>query len=443
MRAGEPRPSAAAIELRRDRRAVRVQRALHLVFAEIIALRPDSRPWRKPRRGAAWRTKTSASRAFSMFQPNCSRPISLARGIPSAAGSTAPKVSSIMRSPRSAEAEPPRRRRPGAERPAANEYRAVEQRDRPAAAGALGGAAKDHVVSGPCKADGGDKTRDSGADDQHFARQRCGGGSRSIDTKPLFPLPERSVHHARNLGHIAIWRAGRLPSLSLLSEHACFLPTGAGSARSMRASGFAREGRRFGDGAAMSLANRSMPVRNAAGFLVHVLTASGGAVALLALYAAIRTRFSHHFRMAWARDGTLTLSTAPSRGRARVTETAATISGVGARSHHRLPRHRSWRADRRGSRRSDLMPTSVAFWIGLDSSPPSPRLAVLRRHAHEDRKINWFRGFPGPMERLRPLPLHVFRLPWIVNAAAMLIAAALMFAPAGNFVHPPAAGRCA
>src|ERR1700749_2942056 len=47
----------------------------------------------------------------------------------------------------------------------------------------------------------------------------------------------------------------------------------------------------------MSLAKRQMPVRSAAGFLVHVLTASGGAVALLALYAAIERDFTTTF--AW------------------------------------------------------------------------------------------------------------------------------------------------
>jgi phosphatidylcholine synthase len=47
---------------------------------------------------------------------------------------------------------------------------------------------------------------------------------------------------------------------------------------------------------------------------------------------------------------------------------------------------------------------------------------------------NWFRGFPA-LWNVFVFYLFVFRLPAIVNEAAMLIAAALMFAPI-VFVHP-------
>jgi phosphatidylcholine synthase len=178
----------------------------------------------------------------------------------------------------------------------------------------------------------------------------------------------------------------------------------------------------------MSLANRSMPVRNAAGFLVHVLTASGGAVALLALYAAIERDFPKTF--AWlglalfidAIDGTLARA-------ARVTETAATINGaaldliVDFLTYVVAPIVAVWR--------SDLMPSPAAFWIGLIVIISS---ALYFADTRMKTKDNWFRGFPA-LWNVFVLYLFVFRLPWLVNAAAMLIAAALMFAPV-VFVHP-------
>jgi phosphatidylcholine synthase len=178
----------------------------------------------------------------------------------------------------------------------------------------------------------------------------------------------------------------------------------------------------------MSLANKIMPVRNAAGFLVHVLTASGGAVALLALYAAIERDFPTTF--AWLGlamfidgiDGTLARA-------ARVTETAATINGsaldliVDFLTYVVAPIVAVWR--------SDLMPISVAFWIGLIVIIASALYFADTRMKTSD---NWFRGFPA-LWNVFVLYLFVFRLPWLVNAAAMLLAAALMFAPV-VFVHP-------
>jgi phosphatidylcholine synthase len=179
----------------------------------------------------------------------------------------------------------------------------------------------------------------------------------------------------------------------------------------------------------MSLGNKRIPVRRAAGFSVHVLTASGGAVALLALYAAIERDFPATF--AWLGlamfidgiDGTLARA-------ARVTETAATINGatldliIDFLTYVVAPVVAVWRSQ-------DLMPTSVAFWIGLIVTIASALYFADTRMKTAD---NWFRGFPA-LWNVFVFYLFVFRLPAIVNEAAMLIAAALMFAPI-VFVHP-------
>ena len=178
----------------------------------------------------------------------------------------------------------------------------------------------------------------------------------------------------------------------------------------------------------MGSENKRRPVQNAAGFSVHVLTASGGAVALLALYAAIERDFATTF--AWLGlamfidgiDGTLARA-------ARVTETAATIDGVvldlviDFLTYVIAPVVALWR--------SDLMPTLVSFWIGLIVTIASALYFADTRMKTAD---NWFRGFPA-LWNVFVFYLFVFRLPWLVNAAAMLIAAALMFAPV-VFVHP-------
>jgi len=205
------------------------------------------------------------------------------------------------------------------------------------------------------------------------------------------------------------------------SSPACFVPREASAAR-IRAAG-------LGGRAAMNLENKRAPVRSAAGFLVHVLTASGGAVALLALYAAIERDFPATF--AWLGlamfidgiDGTLARA-------ARVTETAATIDGVvldliiDFLTYVVAPVVAVWRSP-------DLMPTGVAFWIGLVVIIASALYFADTRMKTAD---HWFRGFPA-LWNVFVLYLFVFRLPWRVNAAAMLVAAALMFAPI-VFVHP-------
>ena len=178
----------------------------------------------------------------------------------------------------------------------------------------------------------------------------------------------------------------------------------------------------------MSLENRPIPVQRAAGFSVHMFTASGGAVALLALYAAIERDFSACF--AWLGlalfidgiDGTLARA-------ARVTETAAAIDGivldlvVDFLTYVLVPVVAVWR--------SDLMPTPVAFWIGLIVTIASALYFADTRMKTAD---NWFRGFPA-LWNVFVLYLFVLRLPWLVNAAALLAATAMMFAPV-VFVHP-------
>jgi phosphatidylcholine synthase len=178
----------------------------------------------------------------------------------------------------------------------------------------------------------------------------------------------------------------------------------------------------------MSVGNRAISVRRTAGLFVHVFTASGGAVALLALYAAIERDFPRCF--AWLGlalfidgiDGTLARA-------ARVTETAATIDGaaldlvVDFLAYVLVPMVALWR--------SDLMPTPVAFWIGLIVTIASALYFADTRMKTGD---HWFRGFPA-IWNVCVLYLFVLRAPWPVNVAVTLSATALMFAPV-VFVHP-------
>lgn len=182
-------------------------------------------------------------------------------------------------------------------------------------------------------------------------------------------------------------------------------------------------------GGDVSFATRPEPVKRAAGFSVHMFTASGGAVALLALYAAIERDFATCF--AWLGlalfidgiDGTLARA-------ARVKETAATIDGeildlvVDFLTYVLVPMVAVWRS-------ADLMPTQVAFWIGLIVIIAS---ALYFADTRMKTKDNWFRGFPA-LWNVFVLYLFVLRMPAFVNAAALLIATALMFAPI-VFVHP-------
>jgi phosphatidylcholine synthase len=178
----------------------------------------------------------------------------------------------------------------------------------------------------------------------------------------------------------------------------------------------------------MSMEKRPVGVAQAAGFSVHVFTASGGAVAVLALYAAIERHFAICF--AWLGlalfidgiDGTLARA-------AKVHVTAASIDGaildlvIDFLTYVLVPVVALWR--------SDLMPTEASFWIGLVVTIASALYFADTRMKTDDL---WFRGFPATWNIL-VLYLFVLRPPWLLSAAVLLGAAAMMFAPL-VFVHP-------
>lgn len=178
----------------------------------------------------------------------------------------------------------------------------------------------------------------------------------------------------------------------------------------------------------MTWDDRPVSVRRAAGFSVHVFTASGGAVALLALYAAIDRDFSACF--AWLGlalfidgiDGTLARA-------AKVTETAARIDGVvldlvvDFLTYVLVPVIALWR--------SDLMPERVSFWLGLVVTLAS---TLYFADAAMKTRDYWFRGFPA-LWNVAVLYLFVLRLPWWANAVLLMLGTAAMFAPI-VFVHP-------
>jgi phosphatidylcholine synthase len=170
------------------------------------------------------------------------------------------------------------------------------------------------------------------------------------------------------------------------------------------------------------------PVRRAAAFSVHLLTASGGAVALLALYAAIERDFPLCF--AWLGlalfidgiDGTLARF-------ARVSETGGTIDGVvldlvvDFLTYVLVPVVALWR--------SDLMPARTAFWLGLVVVLAS---AIYFADTRMKTRDYWFRGFPA-LWNVVALYLFVLRPPAVVCVALLLLGSAAMFAPI-VFVHP-------
>ncbi len=178
------------------------------------------------------------------------------------------------------------------------------------------------------------------------------------------------------------------------------------------------------------MSSEKPPVRvaQAAGFSVHLFTASGGAVAVLALYAAIERNFPACF--AWLGlalfidgiDGTLARA-------AKVHVTAAAIDGaildlvIDFLTYVLVPVVALWR--------SDLMPTQVSFWIGLVITIASALYFADTRMKTDDL---WFRGFPATWNIL-VLYLFVLRLPWVASAAILLAATAMMFSPI-VFVHP-------
>jgi phosphatidylcholine synthase len=178
----------------------------------------------------------------------------------------------------------------------------------------------------------------------------------------------------------------------------------------------------------MGLQDRPASTRRAAAFSVHLFTASGGAVALLALYAAIERDFPACF--AWLGvalfidgvDGTLARV-------ARVKEAAGAIDGVvldlvvDFLTYVLVPIVALWR--------SDLMSAATSFWLGLLVIFASTLYFADTRMKTSDY---WFRGFPA-LWNVLALYLFVLRPPGAVCAAALILGSGAMFLPI-VFVHP-------
>jgi phosphatidylcholine synthase len=168
--------------------------------------------------------------------------------------------------------------------------------------------------------------------------------------------------------------------------------------------------------------------RRAAGFSVHLFTASGAAVAALALYAAIDRHFPACF--AWLGlallidgvDGTLARA-------ARVSETASAIDGavldlvIDFLTYVLVPMVALWR--------SDLMPERLSCWLGVIVVFASSLYFADTRMKTSDY---WFRGFPA-LWNVLAIYLFALRPPAFVSAGLILVCAAGMFAPV-VFVHP-------
>jgi phosphatidylcholine synthase len=189
-----------------------------------------------------------------------------------------------------------------------------------------------------------------------------------------------------------------------------------------------RSARDFGGENGRANEDYSRPARRAAALSVYLFTASGGAFALLALYAAIERDFPPCF--AWLGvasfvdgvDGTL----GPF---ARVTGPAGMIDGaaldvvVDFLTHVLLPVVAIWR--------SGLIPPTAAFWPGpLVVFASALYFADTRMKTRDCR----FRGFPA-LWNVVPLCLFAPRPPGLVRAAVPLVGSAGLFAPA-VFVHP-------
>ncbi|THD43230.1 MAG: phosphatidylcholine synthase [Bradyrhizobium sp.] len=171
-----------------------------------------------------------------------------------------------------------------------------------------------------------------------------------------------------------------------------------------------------------------MSLDRLAGLSVHLFTASGAGVALFALVAAVERDFPLCF--AWLGlalfidgiDGTLARF-------ARVGETAPSIDGatldlvVDFLTYVVTPVVAFWR--------SDLAPSWVSLSLGFVVVVASALYFADRRMKTAD---HWFRGFPAIWNAL-VFYLFVFKPPWPLSAALMLVAAAAMFAPI-VFVHP-------
>ncbi len=288
--------------------------------------------------------------------------------------------------------------------------RLVEQRDGASAARSLGRAATDDAET---------RLREAKGCRQPRKPRACNQDVRAASRR-LIAVGHRSVSPHASLA-IARWlslRPGRRRRATLIRRS---------SIRSSRRR-IRRESAERRTGQGMSIEKRPVDVASAAGFSVHLFTASGGAVAVLALYAAIERNFATSF--AWLGlalfidgiDGTLARA-------AKVQITAASIDGtvldlvVDFLTYVLVPVIALWR--------SDLMPTQASFWIGLVVTIASALYFADTRMKTDDL---WFRGFPATWN-IVVLYLFVLRPPWVISALILLGAAALMFTPV-VFVHP-------
>ena len=166
----------------------------------------------------------------------------------------------------------------------------------------------------------------------------------------------------------------------------------------------------------------------AIGWLVHLFTASGAALALLALLAAIDRQFTLMFWLLGAAlfvdgvDGALAR-------RFRVAETTPEIDGatldlvVDFLTYVFTPVVAILRAD--------LLPRLWALGLGMIVVVGSALYFADRRMKTPD---NWFRGFPT-LWNVVAFYLLVFHPPAAVVVAALLAGVVAMFAPI-VFVHP-------
>ena len=178
----------------------------------------------------------------------------------------------------------------------------------------------------------------------------------------------------------------------------------------------------------MQISQNMKLAKTMAGFAVHAFTASGAAVALLALNAAYKGEFAACF--AWLGvalfidgiDGSLARA-------ARVRETAPIIDGA---TLDLVVDYLTYvLAPLVALARSDLLPDGAGLYLVGAVAVAS---ALYFSDTRMKTRDNWFRGFPA-LWNVAALYLFVLRLPQTLNAVTLCILAVMMFAPI-VFVHP-------
>jgi phosphatidylcholine synthase len=176
---------------------------------------------------------------------------------------------------------------------------------------------------------------------------------------------------------------------------------------------------------AMQRPNRAKAM---AGFAVHAFTASGAAVAVLALNAAYKGEFPACF--AWLGvalfidgvDGSLARA-------ARVRETAPIIDGA---TLDLVVDYLTYvLAPLVALARSDLLPDGMGLYL---TSAVAVASALYFSDTRMKTRDHWFRGFPA-LWNVAALYIFVLRLPPYANAVILSFCAVMMFAPF-VFVHP-------